>query len=208
LSSGKSVGVVHFGAGNTGSVVRALTRLGADATILSRPEQIAHVSRVIVPGVGSFAKAMVALRDQGWVQMLHAHVDSGRPLAGICLGMQLLMQSGAEGGNEEGLGLIAGEVRPLRPAHGEKVPHIGWNGVVVEYSHTLLDGVRPGADFYFAHSWVVSPCEVGTIVGTTVYGESFPSIVAKDNVVGFQFHPEKSPPMGPTLLRNFLKWSP
>ena len=200
--------VVHFGSGNTGSVERALKRLGADAKVITLPEHLATFSRAVLPGVGSYAKAMVSLRERGWIPMLRAHVESGKPLAGICLGMQLLMQSGAEGGNQEGLGFLLGEARPIRPAPHGKVPHIGWNSITVERDHALLAGIRISSDYYFAHSWVVNTSDNETIVATTSHGESFPSIVAKDNIVGFQFHPEKSPPMGPLLLRNFLAWRP
>ena len=200
--------VVHFGSGNTGSVERALKRLGADAKVITLPEHLATFSRAVLPGVGSYAKAMVSLRERGWIPMLRAHVESGKPLAGICLGMQLLMQSGAEGGNQEGLGFLLGEARPIRPAPNGKVPHIGWNSITVERDHALLSGIRNSSDYYFAHSWVVNTSDNETIVATTSHGESFPSIVAKDNIVGFQFHPEKSPPMGPLLLRNFLAWRP
>ena len=208
MSFGNSVGVVGYGGGNTGSVARALDRLGADVTLASKPDELGTVSRVVIPGVGSFKNAMLTLRDSGWIELLQTHVNAGKPLAGICLGMQLLMDSGEEGGGHSGLALIAGSVSSMKVNQGDKLPHMGWNDISVSQSHKLLEGVRPGSDYYFAHSYVVRPSDPDAIVATTTYGEQFASIIASDNVVGFQFHPEKSPPMGRVLLANFLKWNP
>ena len=208
MTAGVKTGVIHYGAGNTGSVLRALERIGSDVELVDSPEELGNFSSVLLPGVGSFSKAMRNLVDRGWVDHLRHFVDSGRPLAGICLGMQLLMDSGDEGGFQAGLGFIHGKTHQIRADARTKLPHMGWNSIEIRREHNLLSGIRPSADYYFAHSYVVDPLDAEVIVATTVCGQDFPSIIAQDNVVGFQFHPEKSPPMGKTLLRNFLEWNP
>ena len=127
---------------------------------------------------------------------------------GICLGMQLFMGSGTEGEPESGLSYFAGSVELLQRVSGLKLPHMGWNSLSRQDAHPLLEGLRPTADYYFAHSFVVRPEDPDVVVAITQHGQDFASVIARQNVIGFQFHPEKSPPMGSRILRRFLDWHP
>ena len=208
MTDANRVGVLTYGVGNTGSLMRALNRAGADARLLTRPDEVSEMTRLVLPGVGSFSTAMKALDTQGWIEALLIFADSGRPIMGICLGMQLLMESGEEGGFTPGLGLIEGNTEPLPTFRGLKLPHMGWNSIDLVADHSILSNLRPSVDYYFAHSYAVSPRDPDTVVAETTHGKRFPSVIARENVLGTQFHPEKSPPMGHRLLRNFLGWPP
>lgn len=202
------LGILSYGVGNTGSLTRAFYRAGADARLLTHPHEVSDVRHLVLPGVGSFSAAMHALEAQGWIDALVGFVASGRPMMGICLGMQLLMEEGEEGGFTQGLGLIAGKAEPLPSRQGLKLPHMGWNSIHSLADHAVLSNLRPGVDYYFAHSYVASPRDPDTVVAETMHGKLFPSVIARENVLGIQFHPEKSPPMGHKILRNFLDWLP
>jgi imidazole glycerol-phosphate synthase subunit HisH len=200
------IGIVDYGAGNLASVANALDRLGHEAAVLAAPAALESVSAVILPGVGSFKKAMAMLDSGGWPSPLRAFAAGGRPFLGICLGMQLLFDRGAEHGITEGLGLIAGDVRRLEPSGGAKVPQVGWNALIPSRPHPLLAGVNPRVDFYFVHSYHCVPASEDDILTRSDYGGMFVSGVAHGNVAGFQFHPEKSQPMGLKILDNFASW--
>ena len=146
---------------------------------------------------------MENLRDLGMVAALESHVSAGKPLLGICLGMQLICRKSHEDGEHEGLGWVDAEVRHFSPGEGIKVPHMGWNAIDFDHSHALLAEVKPGADVYFVHSYYVDCADPGDSVGTTEHGIRFTSVVARGNVYGMQFHPEKSQHVGMQLLRNF-----
>jgi glutamine amidotransferase len=200
------IGIVDYGAGNLASVRNAFTRLGHAATVLTTPSALSEVERVILPGVGSFKQAMAMLDRGGWTAPLRDLAVSGRPLLGICLGMQLLFDRGEEHGVTPGLGLIAGDVTRLTPQAGAKVPQVGWNSVTATQPHPLLKGVKPHVDFYFVHSFQCIPANEGDVIARSDYGGAFVSGVAHRNVAGFQFHPEKSQPMGLKILENFSSW--
>ena len=208
MTGANLVGVLGYGVGNTGSLMRALNRAGADARLLTGSDEASNMSRLVLPGVGSFSTAMRALDSQGWIEALLIFAASGRPIMGICLGMQLLMEGGEEGGFTQGLGLIAGNTEALLPHRSLKLPHMGWNSIEPVADHPILSSLRHGVDYYFAHSYAVSPRDPDDVVAETIHGRCFPSVIARGNVLGTQFHPEKSPPMGHKILRNFLAWSP
>lgn len=200
------IGIVDYGVGNLASVRNALDRLGCDAEVFDRPQDTPNYERVILPGVGSFRQGMSFLEDRGWVDPLRAHGASGRPLLGICLGMQLLLDEGEEHGVTEGLGLIPGRVLPMSPSLPHRVPHVGWNGLIHQRTHPLLHGVKPQVDLYFVHSYQCVPEDESDVVARCDYGGEFVASIARGNVAGVQFHPEKSQPVGFRVLENFACW--
>lgn len=198
------VTIVNYGMGNLRSIESALHYLGVACAIEDHPERVAVSERLILPGVGSFARAMQNLRASGLDAALEAAVRGGVPVLGICLGMQLLAERGTEDGDSRGLGWIPGEVVRFAPRGGRKIPHIGFNSVArTPGGAAMFSGLPPSADFYFVHSYHFVPSAPEAITGACDYGESFVAAVAKNNVWGVQFHPEKSQGNGLQLLRNF-----
>jgi glutamine amidotransferase len=198
------IGIIDYDRGNLRSVEKALEKLGFAVRILEKPEQLAEVKGVILPGVGAFADAMNALEERGWIQPLLAYAEAGRPLLGICLGMQVLFEIGEEHGEHRGLGLLPGRV--VRFPAGRKVPHMGWNTLTQERPCFLLEGIPDEAYFYFVHSYYALTEDQEILVGMSDYGVYFPALVGRNNIWGAQFHPEKSSPWGLKLLENFGKW--
>ncbi len=200
-----SVAVVDTGLCNLDSMMRALEFCGARPHTVRSPHDVAAADRLILPGVGAFATAMARLAERDLVAPIRDAADNGTPILGVCLGMQLLANAGAEGGKSEGLGLIPGRVEPLVPATPvERLPHMGWNAVEHDGSHQLLGGIAPGTDFYFVHGHCFDPADEGDIVARTPYCGGFVSVVGRGTVYGVQFHPEKSHKPGFALLRRFL----
>ncbi len=196
--------VVDFDAGNLRSVQRALEAVGQRARVTTDPHDVASAEALVLPGVGSAQDSMRKLRALGLVEPLREYAASGRPFLGVCVGMQLLFDASEEGGGVECLGILPGVVR-LFHAEGElKVPQIGWNQVWLKYDHPLLDGIPGGSYFYFVHSYYAEPAEPEVTLGVADYGIDFAAIVARENVVATQFHPEKSGDVGMHLLRNFV----
>ena len=197
------IAIVDYGAGNLRSIQRAIEAAGAETTITSDPGQVRGADRVVLPGVGNAAAAMTRLRESGLAGAVTDAADAGKPVLGVCLGMQLLYGPQEEGPTT-GLGLLDGDVRALPDDH--KVPQMGWNRA--EFSPgTPLAGLEP-AFFYFVHSYIVHPAETSQIAAETNYGVRFPSIVARDNVWGFQFHPEKSGDDGLALIKTWVNCEP
>jgi glutamine amidotransferase len=202
-----TVAIVDYGLCNLDSVRRAVEECGGRPVVTARPEPVLDAARVILPGVGAFPEAMATLRRSGLAEaMTRQVVDRGVPFLGICLGMQLMAARGTEGTATDGLGWIPGEVRRLEGSSEARVPHVGWNELHSRRPCGLLDGIAPGADVYFVHSYAMVPAEERDIVATTPRGQApFVSIVQRDNFAGVQFHPEKSQKVGFALLRNFLR---
>lgn len=201
-----SVLIIDYGMGNLASVQRAFVACGADAFISDQPEDVAKASHFVLPGVGAFADGMAHLRQSGWIQTIQKDiVDTGRPLLGICLGMQLFATKSFEGGEHPGLNLIPGEVRRFQTQdQHEKIPHVGWNGIEGFKKNPLLDKIPEAADFYFVHSYHFCPEDPASIVAWTSYCGRFVAIVSQGKIFGVQFHPEKSSQAGFQLIRNFL----
>jgi len=195
--------------GNLGSVRRALEECGAEVRIAVRPDDLPWADRIILPGVGAFAAGMQRLHDAGWPSALREALTNPRVrLLGICLGMQLLAGSGEEGGLTPGLGWIPGHVTRLKiTPPSERLPHVGWNEVHPARPHWLWQGIPAGTDFYFVHGYHLVPAQTDSVLATTPYAGGFASAVGRDNIVGVQFHPEKSGRPGFQLLRNFLALS-
>ena len=195
------IAVVDYGAGNLVSIEQALTRVGADVVIVRDPAGLDGAHALIVPGVGAAAPAMDRLRSAGLVEPILAWIAADRPFLGICLGLQLLFE-GSDEDDATTLAVIAGRTTILRAA--PTLPHIGWNQVDRTRDHPLFEGIAPGADFYFVHSYVGEPRDDGIAVARTTHGAPFVSAIARANVLGVQFHPERSGDDGLRLLANFV----
>lgn len=205
-----SVTVVDYGIGNIHSVVKALRHVGAAVCLTADPDEVARSARVIVPGVGAFPDGMAKLRERSLDAAIIEHAKSGEPLLGICLGMQMLLSESSEFGHHDGLGIIPGCVVPLAPGDGVKVPQIGWNAIYpvgeATWAHPLLSHLPPEPMVYFVHSYTASPEHEEDRLADADYGsQRVSAAVARDNVVGFQFHPEKSGEVGLEILRRFLR---
>jgi imidazole glycerol-phosphate synthase subunit HisH len=202
----KRVVLIDYGAGNIRNVEKAFEAVGVLAERVSTPAAVDEADVVVMPGVGAFGDMMAALRERGLVEPIQRAAREGKPLLGICVGLQVLFEVGEEMGEHDGLGLWPGRVRRF-DVKGLKVPHIGWNQVHQVSPHPLFEGVAPVDYAYFVHSYHPEPADNTLVLATTTYGATFPSICGRDNVLGIQFHPEKSQRMGLALLRNFARWS-
>ncbi|MEX1028730.1 MAG: imidazole glycerol phosphate synthase subunit HisH [Paenibacillaceae bacterium] len=202
-----NVVVIDYGMGNLGSVRRALEECGARVMVSDHPEDLRTASHIILPGVGAFTDGMANLNSQNWAAEINrAVVEGSVPMLGICLGMQLLAEVGFEGGRTAGLGLIPGVVDLLKVENAaERVPHVGWNEIILKGKPNLFDQIANHTDFYFVHSYHFQPTDSSHITTTTPYCGGFTSSVQNGNVYGVQFHPEKSQRAGFQLLKNFLK---
>ena len=200
--TGPSIAIVNYQAGNLRSVQKALERFGATTRITSEPTELARADGLVFPGQGANDSSMRQLRAKELVEPITAFIDSGKPFFGVCLGLQLLLESSEEG-DEPGLGVIAGRVRRL--PDGAKVPHMGWNEVRFLKRHPVLDSVSSGTHFYFVHSYYPDPEQRSLVAGETTYGTRFCSAAAWDNVVAVQFHPEKSGANGLRLYDAFVR---
>jgi glutamine amidotransferase len=205
------VALIDYGSGNLRSAEKALVRAGANVVVTSQPEAIARAERIVLPGVGAFGDCMRGLSSiPGMIDVLRERVlQRGVPFLGICVGMQLLASVGHEFGDNAGLDWVAGEVGKLAPSdHALKIPHMGWNELTFTRPHQLFAGIAPGAHAYFVHSYAMAPHDPAHVVATSDYGGAFAAAVGRDNIMGTQFHPEKSQGVGLALLGNFLAWRP
>ena len=212
-----SVALIDYGSGNLRSAEKALARAAAEhgtgheIVVTDRPDVARKAERIVLPGVGAFADCMRGLSAlPGMVKALEESVLKRRvPFLGICVGMQLLAEVGREFGDHEGLGWIDGDVVRMEPADPAlKIPHMGWNELTLRRPHPLFEGIATGAHVYFVHSFVIRPKRNDDIVATSDYGGDVVAAVARNNIAGTQFHPEKSQAVGLSLLANFLKWRP
>ena len=201
----KIIGILNYGVGNINSVYNSLIYLGYEPEIVTTPEEIEKYTHLIVPGVGSYGKAMSNIVELGFDIAIVKHAQQGKPLLGICLGMQILSEFGEEGGKIKGLGLILGEVK-LLDLVDLPVPHMGWNSLNFNFDHPICINLKKHVDFYFVHSYFFNVHDEKNVLASTDYGKQFPAIVTKDNVVGIQFHPEKSQDNGLLLIENFCEW--
>ena len=213
----RTVAVVDYGMGNLRSVSQAVMHVargsGVDVIVTSKPDEVYAAERIVLPGQGAMPDCMRELRDSG-LEAAVRDAAATRPLLGVCIGMQMLLDRSEEGPTD-GLGLIAGEVRRFRlegriqpDGSRYKVPQMGWNQVMQARPHPIWVGVPDGASFYFVHSYYARPSDARHSVGETDYGERFTCALARDNIFATQFHPEKSAEHGLALYRNFLHWKP
>ena len=202
------IGIINYGMGNLASIQNALESLGVDSFIMGSPDLLASADRIILPGVGAFTAAMKHLEEDLWIPAIRRAVESEqRPLLGICLGMQLLLSSGDEGGPCGGLDFIQGEVKRLQLEDPTlRVPHVGWNEVDYTTDSPLFNGIPDQSDFYFVHSYAALPSDDEDVIARTQYGGDFVVAIRRKNVFGVQFHPEKSSIPGRKLLQNFLEY--
>jgi glutamine amidotransferase len=201
------IAIIDYGVGNLFSLSSSFAFIGQDAVVTGDPEVIAQADRLILPGVGAFEDAAKKLRESGLDRVIRNEVKKGKPLLGICLGMQLLFEKSFEYGEHEGLGLIRGAVRPIRDVipNDFKVPHIGWNALSFgTQKHALFRYLKDGDYVYFVHSYYATEC-AESVIASTDYGAPLTGAVANGNVMGTQFHPEKSGEVGLSILRAFCE---
>ena len=196
------IAIVDYGAGNLRSVAKAVEKLGYSPEVTGDPQKVRNAKAVILPGVGASDSAMTALKERGLVEPLRAVIRDGVPFFGVCLGLQLLLESSEEG-SMPCLSVVPGRVK--RFPNSVKTPHMGWNEVNFERDHPVLEGVESGSYFYFVHSYYADPEDQSLVLGTTDYASQFCSVIARDNLVATQFHPEKSGAVGLRLYENFLR---
>lgn len=200
------IAIINYGVGNLFSLVSSLKSIGVEAVITEDREVIAAADKLILPGVGAFGDARRKLAATGLDTVILQEAKKGKPILGICLGMQLLFEKGYEYGIHEGLGLLKGTVVPMAnviPA-GMKIPHIGWNGLIFKKENPLFRHIKNGDYVYFVHSYFVKDCD-SSLLATTEYGAELTAAVAKNNIYGCQFHPEKSGRIGLDILRGFAE---
>jgi len=195
--------IVDYGAGNLHSVSRAVVHNGVRPLVTRSARYVSEADALIVPGVGAAADTMANLVRHRLVEPIKEYIASGRPFLGVCMGQQALFDVSEEGGRHECLGVLPGRV--VRLPEGLKVPHMGWNQVRQVKPHPIFAGIPDNSFFYFVHSYYPAPDDPRIVVGETEYGVAFPSVVARDNVVATQFHPEKSGEMGLRMYANFLR---
>jgi glutamine amidotransferase len=196
------IAIVDYGAGNLRSVAKAVEKLGYSPEVTGDPQKVLNAKAVILPGVGASDSAMTALEERGLVEPLRTVIRDGVPFFGVCLGLQLLLESSEEG-SIPCLSVVPGRVK--RFPNSVKTPHMGWNEVNFERDHPVLEGVESGSYFYFVHSYYAAPEDQSLVLGTTDYASPFCSVIARDNLVATQFHPEKSGALGLRLYENFLR---
>jgi imidazole glycerol-phosphate synthase subunit HisH len=214
------ISIIDYGSGNLHSAAKALERAAREhgstlaVKVTAEPEEVAKADRIVLPGVGAFADCKQGLaRVPGMIEVLEEAVrKQGKPFLGICVGLQLMASRGLEHGVTPGLDWIEGEVRAITPANPAlKIPHMGWNTLSVGREHALLDGIPTGEEglhAYFVHSYHFVPEDEAALVASTDYGGPITALIAKDNMAGTQFHPEKSQKLGLAFIANFLAWKP
>ena len=209
--------IIDYGSGNLRSAAKAFERAAAERgfagpiVVTSRPEEVASAERVVLPGVGAFADCRRGLAAVPGLEaaLVEAVMARGRPFLGICVGMQLMAERGREFETIEGLGWIEGEVVPIAPADPTlKIPHMGWNELIVRADHPVLRGLDSGTHAYFVHSYHLRPDDAGDRLADADYGGPLAAVLGRDNLIGTQFHPEKSQMAGLRLIANFLEWRP
>ena len=201
------IAIIDYGVGNLFSLSHSVEAVGGEPVVTGDAQAILRADHVLLPGVGAFGDAARKLRESGLDAVVKEAARRGTPIMGICLGMQLLLEKSYEFGEHAGLGLIPGEVRPIAeviPAH-LKIPHIGWNRLELTRPHPIFRDIKPGDCVYFVHSFHGANCE-SSVIATTEYGAPLTAAVARGNVCGCQFHPEKSGDVGLGILKAFVEW--
>ncbi len=214
-----SVAIIDYGSGNLRSAAKAFERSAAEAglgyavNVTADADDLAAASHIVLPGVGAFADCKAGLAAvPGMEAALIEAVQAGKPFLGICVGMQLMASRGLEHGAHDGFGWIDGDVSPLAPGDAAlKIPHMGWNDLIAGIEgagHPVLAGIETGDHAYFVHSYVLDPASAGDLLMTCEYGGAVTAVVGRENMIGTQFHPEKSQETGFKLITNFLRWRP
>ena len=201
-----TIGILNIGIGNVGSLHSIAYNLGFEPVLINNPEDIDSLSHLIVPGVSAFSGIMKAILENRLNEKIHSHFEQGKPILGICIGMQIFSKAGQEGGETEGFGFFNGVTIKNSELDVARDLHVGWNNVNFQTPHPLFEDISNNCDFYFVHSYHVELEDRNQILGTTEYGAEFCSIAGHKNAVGLQFHPEKSQSNGLKLLENFFNW--
>lgn len=199
------IAIIDYGSGNIFSVAKAVAAVGGDVTVTNNPADLYSSSHIILPGQGAFADCMQGLEQiPGMIDSLKENIlHKAKPFLGICVGMQLLAQSGNEFGDYKGLGIIPGIVEKIKT--DLPLPHMGWNNVIFLQDHPILNDINDNSDFYFLHSYYFLAEDQNNLVAKSNYDIDIPAIIARDNIVGIQFHPEKSHDIGLQIFKNFLQ---
>jgi glutamine amidotransferase len=199
------IALIDYGSGNLRSAEKALTRAGGNVRIVTAAADVRAASAVVLPGVGAFGDCVKNLAAAGLVTAIREFISTGKPFLGICVGLQMLLESGAENPGVAGLGILQGTV-PRFPAGELKVPHMGWNRLRIRQPQCpLLAGIAAGSHVYFVHSYYGAPADPGVVAATSEYGLEFPAVLWRDNLFATQFHPEKSQAVGLRMLENFVR---
>ncbi len=199
------IAIVDYGVGNLRSVENAFTHIGESVCTTSDPEILLQADGVVLPGVGAFGDAMQQLKIRNLIHPIKQYAKDGRPLLGICLGMQMLFEMSEEHGEHVGLGLLSGHVTKMQGHY--KIPHVGWNQLQMKQEHAVGKGVSTGDYVYFVHSYYVVPSNPQVVLASTDYHQAIPAIVVQNRIFGMQFHPERSSTTGLQLLKNFAQYS-
>jgi imidazole glycerol-phosphate synthase subunit HisH len=201
--------IIDYGMGNLRSVQKAFEKFCSNVVVSSSAKDILNADKIILPGVGAFKVAMDELKKKDLINPIKISIEKGKPFLGICLGLQLLFSESEEGGKIKGLDIIKGKVKRFKEKKGLKIPHMGWNNIKTQRHQgtgtQVLNGVKDGSYVYFVHSYYVAPKDKDVILCETDYGEDFTSGICKDNIYGFQFHPEKSQSAGLKIVENFAR---
>jgi len=198
-----SIAIIDYGVGNLRSVEKAFNSQGISAVVSSDEQTLRAADKLVLPGVGAFAACMRGLRERGFDELVVEAANAGKPIIGLCVGLQMLFDEGHEFGVHRGLGLLPGRV--VRFPEGVRVPHVGWNQVEIKRDHPVFRDLPDQSFFYFVHSYYVEPMDQACVLGETEYESRFAAICGRGSVVGVQFHPEKSQAAGLRLLKNFAE---
>jgi glutamine amidotransferase len=198
-----AIAIIDYGVGNLRSVEKAFTSQGIPAIVSSDETALRAADKLVLPGVGAFAACMEGLRSRGFDRLVIEEAQAGKPILGVCVGLQMLFDEGHEFGVHRGLGLLPGRV--VKFPDGLRVPHVGWNQVAIKRNHPIFRDLPDQSFFYFVHSYYVEPTDESCVFGETQYASRFAAICGRDNVIGVQFHPEKSQTAGLRLLKNFTE---
>jgi len=207
------IAIIDYDAGNLTSVARAVTHLGFKCIVTNDTKEIGKAERIIFPGVGAAGSAMESIKRLGLDEAIKEAFSSGKPVLGICLGTQIIMEYSEEN-DTECLGIIGGKVLSFRfdeirrNGAGLKIPHMGWNRIILQKKHFILSDLKEGDEFYFVHGYYPVPDDPAYLIGTTEYGIPFASVIGYKNIIATQFHPEKSGRPGLSILKNFCMWNP
>lgn len=202
-----NIGILNLGFGNIQSLRSLLDRLGYDSVdVMSADSLIERITHLIIPGVGDYASASEALKHSGMLSKIQEFGAAKKPLMGICLGMQIMTSIGFERNLSTGLDLFKGKTKKIDTDEHHRLPHVGWNAVSFLKNHPVCEGIKNNVDFYFTHSYIVNDIEATCVLGETTYYMKFPSIIGRNNIIGTQFHPEKSLKNGMRMIDNFCQW--
>jgi len=198
-----NIAIIDYGVGNLRSVEKAFTSQGIEAVVTRDEKVLRGADKLVLLGVGAFGYAMESLRKLGFDEIVIEGAGAGKPIIGLCVGLQMMFEEGHEFGSHRGLGLLPGRV--IKFPDGVRTPHVGWNQVEFKQSHRVFRDLPDHSFFYFVHSYFVEPADPSCVMGETEYGRRFASICGRDNIIGVQFHPEKSQAAGLKLLNNFAR---